>query len=195
MCSGSSSACLDSYSVDFGAKIRACRKALKPGCLAQGGSAGDTVSDGKSCAPSGCRACSVRSPCTCRSRTVGILEIAGIQAPVRGLFSGARTICSIPSCKSQCVEGGVIFADWWSRQCAFKLSILTHVGHFLRTVRDRHFFFFHPYNFFRPIRTEFESCSKLQRKGGLGPRTSRLYGQGAIARGLYGQGVVERGPN
>jgi len=83
----------------------------------------------ESCAPSGCRACSVRSPCTCRSRTVGILEIAGIQAPVRGLLSGARTICSIPSGKSQCVEGGVIFADWWSRQCAFKLSVLTHVGH------------------------------------------------------------------
>ena len=80
-------------------------------------------------ARSGCRTCSVRSPCTCRSRTVGILEIAGIQAPVRGLLSGARTICSIPSGKSQCVEGGVIFADWWSRQCAFKLSILTHVGH------------------------------------------------------------------
>jgi len=66
----------------------------------------------ESCAPSGCRACLVLSPCTCRSRTVGILEIAGIQAPMRGLLSGARTVCSIPSGKSQCVEGGVIFAAW-----------------------------------------------------------------------------------
>ena len=39
MCSGSLSACLDSYSVDFGAKISACHLALKPGCLAQGASA------------------------------------------------------------------------------------------------------------------------------------------------------------
>ena len=112
MCSGSPSACLDSCSVDFGAKIRACRLALKPGCLAQGASAEILGVMVESCAPSGCRACSVRSPCTCRSRTVGILEIAGIQAPVRGVLSGARTICSIPSGKSQCVEGGVIFADW-----------------------------------------------------------------------------------
>jgi len=40
----------------------------------------------ESCAPSGCRACSVRSPCTCESRTVGILEIAGIQAPIDYIF-------------------------------------------------------------------------------------------------------------
>ena len=129
MCSVSPSACLDSCSVDFGAKIRACRLALKPVVSRR-----EPVPEilgvmVESCAPLGCRACSVRSPCTCRSRTVWILEITGIQAPVRGLLSGARTICSIPSGKSQCVEGGVIFADWWSRQCAFKLSILTHVGH------------------------------------------------------------------
>ena len=73
----------------------------------------------------GCHACSVLSLCTCQSRTVGILEIAGIQTPIRGLLSGARTFCSIPSGKSQCVEGGVIFTAWWSRQCAFKLSILS----------------------------------------------------------------------
>jgi len=96
----------------------------------------------ESCAPSGCRACSVRSPCTCRSRTVGILEITGIQAPVRGLLSGARTICSIPSGKSQYVEGGVIFAAWWSRQCSFKLSILTHVGH--THTRNNFVFFLFP---------------------------------------------------
>ena len=39
MYSVSPSACLDSCSVDFGAKGRACRLALKPGCLAQGASA------------------------------------------------------------------------------------------------------------------------------------------------------------
>ena len=129
MCSGSPSACLDSWSVDFGAKIRTCRLALKPGCLTQGAIPGSQCLGVmvESCAPSGCRACSVRSPrpCTCRSRTVGILEIAGVQAPIRGLLSGAHTVCSIPSGKLQCVEGGVIIAAWWSRQCAFKLSILS----------------------------------------------------------------------
>jgi len=35
----SPSACLDSCSVGFGAKRRACHLALKPGCLAQGASA------------------------------------------------------------------------------------------------------------------------------------------------------------
>jgi len=55
-----------------------------------------------------CPGCSVRSPCTCQSQTVRILEIAGIQAPIRGLLSGARTVCSIPSGKSQCIEGCVI---------------------------------------------------------------------------------------
>jgi len=36
MCSVSPSACLDSCSVDFGVKRRACYLTLKPGCLAQG---------------------------------------------------------------------------------------------------------------------------------------------------------------
>ena len=75
----------------------------------------------ESCAPSGRRACSVRSPCTCRSPTVGILEIAGFRRQYEG-FCQAR---APSSGKSQCVEGGVIFAAWWSRQCAFKLSILS----------------------------------------------------------------------
>ena len=45
MCSVSPSACLDSYSVGFGVKRRACHLALKPDCLAQGVSAWDTGRD------------------------------------------------------------------------------------------------------------------------------------------------------
>ena len=46
MYSGSPSACLCSYSVGFGAKIRSYRLGLRPGCLAQGESACDTGRDG-----------------------------------------------------------------------------------------------------------------------------------------------------
>ena len=127
----------------------------------------------ESCAPSGCRACSVRSPCTCRSRSVGILEIAGIQAPVRGPLSGARTICIIPSGKSQCVKGGVIFADWWSRQCVFKLSVLTHVGHSRVT---KNFFFFGGFSQ--------HSSSRSPREG---VDTCRGRALNALGRGYYGQ--------
>jgi len=54
-----------------------------------------------------------------------ILEIAGIQAPMRGLLSGARTVCSILSAKPQCVESGSEFAAWLLGQCALKLSIIS----------------------------------------------------------------------
>jgi len=64
MSSVSPSACLDSCSIDFGAKRRAChlpwslvvsRREPVPETL------GEMV---ESCVPSGCRACSVRSPCS-----------------------------------------------------------------------------------------------------------------------------------
>jgi len=32
-------------------------------------------------------------------------------------LSDARAVCSIPSGKSQCVEGGRVFAAWLSGQC------------------------------------------------------------------------------
>jgi len=44
------------------------------------------------------------------------------QLPIRGLVSGARTVCSIPSSKLRCVEGGVIFAAWRLGQYAISSS-------------------------------------------------------------------------
>jgi len=103
MCSGSPSACLDSCSVtvDFGAKRTACRLALKPDCLAQGASAWDTGSDG------------------------WVLRAVGLPRMFSSFSMHVSILSSLPSGKSQCVEGGVIFTAWWSRQCACKLSILS----------------------------------------------------------------------
>jgi len=39
------------------------------------------------------------------------------------VLSGARTMCCIPSGKSQCVESVSVIAAWLSGQCAWKLSI------------------------------------------------------------------------
>ena len=44
---------------------------------------------------------------------------------MRGLLSGARTVCSIPPGKSQCVVGGVIFAAWWSSITSESLGDVT----------------------------------------------------------------------
>jgi len=80
----------------------------------------------------------------------GILEIAGIQAPMRGLLSGARNVCSIPFGKSQCVEVGSVFAAGLSGQCALKLSIFDLAPlHWLPFT----FFFFH-FKFSFPLQSD-----------------------------------------
>jgi len=89
-------------------------KGLSPGCLAQGASARDTERDGCGLRAIGLPRMFGPFAITCQSQTVGNFEIAGIQVPIRGLLPGARTDCSIPSGGSRCVEGGVIFVDWWS---------------------------------------------------------------------------------
>jgi len=103
----------------------------------------------ESCAPS--VAAHVRSVCHAPvdPELSGSLKIAGIQAPIRGLWSFVRTVCSIPSGKSQYVEGGVIFAAWWSRQCAFKLSIFS-LDIFI-DMQDFYFFGFESTQLARPF--------------------------------------------
>jgi len=105
MYSVSPSACLGSYSVGLCSEEKGLSLALKPGCIRQGASARDTGRDGGVL-----RAVGLPRMFSLFDMHVLIPNCrdpwgAGIQAPIRGPLSGARTVCSIPSSKSQCFEG------------------------------------------------------------------------------------------
>jgi len=118
MCSVSPSACVVSWNVGFGVKRRACHLALKPGCLAQGVSVRDTGRDGWDLRAIGWVRMFSPFTCTCWSRTVRILEITGIQTPIRGVLSGARTVCRILSGKS-CALKVVLYSQFGGRGSAW----------------------------------------------------------------------------